>query len=110
MPLFCPTCSNLMNIVTTADTFVFKCDKCETVEIPNDKDTLRYDNVSDTNLVVYKAILLNAGKDPVNPKVKKQCECGNDRTRQVRLGSELKLINTCIECGNQWLDGTKDTD
>jgi hypothetical protein len=99
-----------MNIVTTADTFLFKCNKCETTEEPTDKDSLRYEDVSGTNLVVYKAILLNAGRDPVNPKVKKQCDCGNYIVRQVRLGNEMKLINTCTDCNNQWLDGTKDTD
>ncbi len=110
MPLFCSICSNLMVVSTTADTFLFKCNKCETTEEPTDKDSLRYEDVSGINLVVYKAILLNAGKDSVNPKVKKQCECGNDKVRQVRLGSEMKLINTCIDCGKQWLDGTKETD
>ena len=110
MPLFCSTCLNLMEIVTSSDSFVFRCNKCEKTEIPNDKDSLRYEMNTGTNLVVYKSILSKAGKDPVNPKVKKICDCGYDKARQVRLGSEMKLINTCIECNRQWLDGTKETD
>ena len=110
MSLFCKICSNLMFVSTTYDTFLFKCNKCENTEIPTELDTLRYENVTGTNLVVYKSILLNAGKDPVNPKVKKNCECGNNIVTQVRLGSELKLINTCVKCNKQWVDGTKDTD
>jgi DNA-directed RNA polymerase subunit M/transcription elongation factor TFIIS len=99
-----------MTVSTPYDTFLFKCNKCENIEIPNNNDTLRYENVSGTNLVVYKSILLNAGKDPANPKVKKNCECGNDIVTQVRLGNELKLINTCIKCNKQWVDGTKELD
>jgi len=110
MPLFCKICSNLMNVSTTYNTFLFKCNKCENVETPNEYDNLRYESVTGTNLVVYKSILLNAGKDSVNPKVKKICECGNNIVTQVRLGNELKLINTCIKCNKQWVDGTNETD
>jgi DNA-directed RNA polymerase subunit M/transcription elongation factor TFIIS len=99
-----------MFVSTTYDSFLFKCNKCANIEIPKDSDTLRYENVTGTNLVVYKSILLNAGKDPVNPKVKKNCSCGNNIVTQVRLGNELKLINTCINCNNQWVDGTQETD
>ena len=110
MPLFCPICENLMVIITTADSFQYQCDKCMTIEQPTDKDTLVHENVTGTNLVIYTSILHNAGRDPVNPKVAKQCNCGYKFSRQVRLGDEMKLINTCIKCNEQWLDGTKDTD
>lgn len=81
-----------------------------TLESPSDKDTLVHEDVSGTNLTIYKSILYNAGKDPVNPKVRRPCKCGNQFARQVRLGNELKLINTCTVCGDQWLDGTRDSD
>lgn len=110
MPLFCKTCSNLLVVVTTSDKFHFKCSKCEIIEDPDEKDTLRYEDLTGTNLAVYREILLTAGNDPVNPKVEKTCDCGSDRVRQVRLGKELKLINTCISCNAQWLEGTKETD
>jgi DNA-directed RNA polymerase subunit M/transcription elongation factor TFIIS len=110
MPLFCTKCSNLLTISTTADSFLFVCSKCGTVETTNEKDSLRYEDVTGTDLIIYKAILLNAGQDPVNPKVKKQCTCGYKIVKQVRLGRELKLINTCTKCNKQWLDGTLETD
>jgi hypothetical protein len=81
-----------------------------THEKPSDKDSLVYENVTGTNLIIYKSILHNAGRDPVNPIVFRKCKCGNNYARQVRLGNEMKLINTCIECGDQWLDGTRDVD
>jgi DNA-directed RNA polymerase subunit M/transcription elongation factor TFIIS len=108
MPLFCSNCSNLLLVVTTSDQFHFKCSKCETTEEPNVSDSLRFEDVSGTNLGGYKDILLVAGRDPVNPKVDKSCSCGHNRARQVRLGKEMKLINTCIKCNNQWLEGTTD--
>lgn len=110
MPLFCKLCNNLLVVITTSDKFHFKCSKCESIEMPDEKDTLRLEEVTGTNLVIYKEILLTAGKDPVNPKVEKTCACGYERCRQVRLGKEMKVINTCIKCNKQWLEGTKTTD
>jgi len=110
MPLFCPVCQNLMIIATTADEFMYQCTKCMTQEKPSDKDSLVYENVTGTNLIIYKSILHNAGRDPVNPIVFRKCKCGSNTARQVRLGNEMKLINTCIKCSDQWLDGTRDVD
>jgi DNA-directed RNA polymerase subunit M/transcription elongation factor TFIIS len=110
MSVLCNICGNLLTNSTSAESFLFICNKCSTTTKPSDKDTLRYEDVTGTDLIVYKAILLNAGQDPVNPKVKKQCSCGYNIVKQVRLGREMKLINTCIKCNNQWLDGTLDTD
>ncbi len=110
MPLFCKVCRNLMTIATTADEFHYQCIKCMTFEKPSDKDTLVYEDVSGTNLIIYKSILKNAGLDPVNPKVFRKCKCGSRFAKQVRLGNEMKLINTCVSCAEQWLDGTRDTD
>lgn len=110
MPLFCSACSNLLVVTTTSDTFHFTCSKCARIETPNITDSLRYEDVSGTNFAVFKAILTNASKDPVNPKVFKLCKCGNNTAKQVRLGGEMKLINTCISCSEQWLDGTKESD
>lgn len=99
-----------MTIATTADEFHYQCNKCMTVEKPANKDTLVFEDVTGTNLIIYKSILKNAGRDPVNPKVLRKCSCGSKFAKQVRLGNEMKLINTCIACGEQWLDGTRDTD
>lgn len=110
MPLFCSNCRNLLIIVTTYDTFVYKCNKCEINEEPAELDYMVYESVSGTNLDIFKSLLSHAGKDPVNPKVFKKCKCGNNIVKQVRLGEEMKLINTCVTCNKQWLDGTLATD
>lgn len=106
--MFCPNCNNLLIVETTTDAFHFKCSKCDIRKQPTDLDTLRYESITGTNLAIYKEILLTAGQDPVNPKVVKECSCGSNRARQVRLGQELKLINTCIECKKQWIEGLDD--
>ncbi len=110
MSLFCDNCHNLLIMVTTADTFNFKCNKCELTKEPNEYDYKVYESVSGTNLDIFRSLLAYAGKDPVNPKVNKKCKCGNNIVKQVRLGNEMKLVNTCVKCDKQWLDGTINTD
>jgi len=110
MPLFCKICHNLMIISTTVESFIYQCEKCKITETPSAEDTLVYEDVSGTNLVIYNSILANAGRDQVNPKIRRKCKCGSDLCRQVRLGDEMKLINTCIKCSDQWLDGTRESD
>ena len=94
MSLFCKDCSNLLSITTTVDEFYFKCIKCQKIYTPDNNDSLRYEDVKGTNLLIYKTILQNAGKDPVNPKVKKECRnyknCKNDILKQVRLGGKQR--------------------
>jgi DNA-directed RNA polymerase subunit M/transcription elongation factor TFIIS len=107
MPLFCKFCSNLLVNINSSDSLKFKCVKCNVYEEPTDEDTLRYEDVKAINLDVYKSIVSTAADDPVNPKVKKICpKCKHDRARQVRIGDELKLINKCIKCKEQWVEGT----
>ena len=66
---------------------------------------MRYTNNKGINLVAYQALLKNAGKDPVNPKIKKKCKkCSNNIVTQIRLGKDMKLINTCVKCNEQWLE------
>jgi len=109
MPMFCKLCNNLLSIITTADEFYFKCVKCQINYTPDKKDSLRYEDTTGANLVIYKTILKNAGRDPVNPKVKKKCKkCKNTIVKQVRLSNDLRLINVCIKCNNQWLEGSLD--
>lgn len=108
MPLFCTICDNLLSVITTSDEFYFKCIKCNKKFDYDASDTLRYEEVSGTNLLIYKTILQHAGQDPVNPKVLKQCDCGEKIIRQVRLGDDMKLINVCPTCDKQWVEGTHD--
>jgi DNA-directed RNA polymerase subunit M/transcription elongation factor TFIIS len=111
MPLFCTSCNNLLVVSTTMDSFYFKCNKCEKIEQPNELDSLRYEDVSGTNYSTHGTILRNAANDPVNPKVAKLCNnCGNKTARQIRLGNDMRIINTCIKCNEQWIDGTRDNE
>jgi DNA-directed RNA polymerase subunit M/transcription elongation factor TFIIS len=106
MPLFCKTCDNLLSVIATSSEFYFKCIKCQTIYDPDNYDTLRHENIKGTNLIIYKTILQNAGRDPVNPKVKKDCTtCRNNIVRQVRLGEDMRLINICTKCDKQWIEG-----
>lgn len=107
MPLFCQICENLLSVVTSVDEFYYKCTSCQQNYKPDANDSLRYEDIKGSNLIIYKTILQNAAKDPVNPKVRKECKCGNDIVTQVRLGDELKLVNTCTKCNKQWLEGTE---
>ena len=106
MPLFCSICNNLLSTITTADSFNFKCLNCHEIYKPTDEDTMIYEDTKGTDLVIYKTILQTAGRDPVNPKVYKDCEkCKKNIVRQVRLGENMRLINTCVNCEYQWVEG-----
>jgi len=108
---YCKRCGNLYVMITTASDFRFMCERCMIYEQPKDSDTLLHEEEKGVNLTIYRSILATAADDPVNPKVIKTCpKCSWDRARQVRLGEELKLVNTCIKCKHQWLEGTADTD
>lgn len=110
MVKFCSQCSNLMVSITSANSFRFQCVKCAIMAEPKDEDTLLYSASSGTNLTIYRSIVEKAAKDPVNPKVEKKCSCGNNIARQIRLGSEMILMNVCTRCENQWIEGSRDID
>jgi DNA-directed RNA polymerase subunit M/transcription elongation factor TFIIS len=109
MPLFCASCDNLLSIITTSDEFYYKCIKCQKIYQPNNDDILCYEDVKGTNLIIYKTILQNAGQDPVNPKIRKDCiKCKNTIVKQVRLGEDMRLINVCTSCNEQWIEGVEE--
>jgi len=92
-------------------TFAFTCDICVTTIEPTPVDTLQFQSTRVQNYGPYKAILEKAGDDPVNPKAYRKCaKCSATIARQVRIGSELRLINTCMKCKHAWIDGTQETD
>jgi DNA-directed RNA polymerase subunit M/transcription elongation factor TFIIS len=104
--MFCKVCNNLLIDVCTADTFTYKCSQCDITYEPTAKDTLRYDDIKGTNLIVYQCILQNANVDPVGNKAYVNCiKCDSKIVSQMRLGDNMRLVNTCIECAEQWLEG-----
>lgn len=108
MPLFCEICNNLLVSISSADTFYFKCLKCQEMYKPTDIDTMIYEEIKGPNLTSFKTILQNAGKDPVNQKVYRNCKkCNNNIAKQIRLGKDMKLINICVKCNKQWIEGTE---
>ena len=110
MENFCAKCENLLATVTTAKTIHFRCMKCSTQSVPTSSGTLLYEYTKGTNLLVYSTILQMAGQDPVCPKVYRKCVCGNKLVRQVRLGTDMTLINICIKCNTPWLDAVLNDD
>jgi hypothetical protein len=96
---FCKNCNNLLNVITTHDSFILKCIKCETIEYPKDEDTLRYMETSEQDHNLFKIIMANVDRDPVSPKVFKICACGSKFAKQARIGNEKKLFSKCIQCG-----------
>ena len=103
MARFCKTCNNLMQDVTKADDLKFQCITCGKYELPGPRDTLCHTSHVGISLAQFKEILSTAGDDPLNPLIELVCSCGHNRVRQIRLGVDMQLINTCVKCKKQWL-------
>ena len=106
MPTFCLSCDSLLVANTTANSFVYQCTSCDKLYPIDDKDTLVYEQDKSIQLT-YSRILRTAIDDPVNPIVKKKCKkCSNNYVKQIRLNdANLRLINTCMGCKHQWIEG-----
>jgi DNA-directed RNA polymerase subunit M/transcription elongation factor TFIIS len=103
--MLCKICQNLLTVITTHDNMFFTCVKCYVNYQPEINDSLLYVEKKGTDLSIYGVMLKYAGKDPVNPKIRKDCiACDNKILRQVRLGNDMKLINICIKCDKKWRD------
>ena len=104
MVIFCKYCNNLLSVNTIDDTLKFECNSCHTKYDATDEDSLRYEDTRGGNIMIFNKILQTASKDPINPKVYKKCpKCRYELAKQVRLGDEMKLINTCLKCNHQWI-------
>ena len=102
--LFCSLCQNVYSVISTSDKLSFKCQKCKNVAEPTVEDSLRYEQKA-INLSVYSTLLRNAGGDPVNPKVNRNCpKCKHHIAKQIRIGTDMRLINTCIKCDYHWAE------
>lgn len=104
MVIFCKYCKNLLLVNTIDNVLKFECNSCHSKYDSSAEDSLRYEDTKGGNIMIFNKILQNAGKDPANPKVYKKCSrCQYEIAKQVRLGDEMKLINTCINCNYQWI-------
>lgn len=104
MKYFCDNCNNLLSVNTHNESLTFKCLTCYAVYKSDPDDSLRYEETTEGNLIIFQTILNNAKKDPLNIKERISCpKCKHYITKQVRLGNELRLINICEKCGFQWI-------
>jgi DNA-directed RNA polymerase subunit M/transcription elongation factor TFIIS len=105
MKYFCDNCNNLLDINTSNDNLTFKCLTCLTTYKSEDDDSLRYEETHGGNLIIFQTILNKAMNDPVNLKAHVTCpKCKYHTAKRVRLGTELRLINICEDCGFQWIE------
>ena len=104
MKYFCDNCNNLLEVKSASDKLILTCKTCFASYNTEEDDTLRYAETKGGNLFIYKTILSNAVKDPVNLKSRVNCpKCKHTIAKQVRLGVELRLINICESCNFQWV-------
>jgi DNA-directed RNA polymerase subunit M/transcription elongation factor TFIIS len=102
--LFCSLCHNVYSVISTNDKLYFKCQKCKNTAMPGVLDSLRYEEKA-VSLSVYSTLLQNAGRDPVNPKVERNCpKCKYTIAKQIRIGNDMRLINTCVKCDHHWAE------
>ena len=104
--LFCNKCNNMLNKITGPFLFEFICEQCNERRKPNENDFLIYEDGQNINLVASNNILRHATSDLTNEKVhiKGGCaRCKHGFARRVRIGADMRLIDTCIKCKHQIL-------
>ena len=105
MKYFCDNCNNLLEVNTVNNELTFNCMSCFTTYKSEDDDSLRYEETSGGNLVIFQTILNKAVKDPVTLREFVNCpKCKHNKAKRVRLGNELRLINICENCNFQWIE------
>lgn len=109
---FCRICHSLLLKITTADMFIFRCDKCKIEVQPKPEDTILYESKNTNNLNTYAPLLYKATEDPLNPKVtdKKCKKCGHQVITQVVLPINMVKMNICDKCRNSWAESAEDRD
>ena len=101
---FCQYCNNLLQPNTHGEKLTFECKSCYSIYPSQPKDTLRYEEIKGGNILIYDKILAGAAHDPLNPKIYLICpQCSNNLAKQIRLGDDMRLINTCLKCNYQWM-------
>jgi DNA-directed RNA polymerase subunit M/transcription elongation factor TFIIS len=107
MAKFCDNCDNLLISNFYNDELSFKCILCNSSYSPDDEDTLRYERIKESDVMIFEKNLNKAVKDPATLKAYVNCimpKCSGKLVKQVRIGENMRLYNICIECGAQWLN------
>lgn len=107
MSKFCEACDNLLQAYYNNDRINFRCVKCHLIYESDDKDTLRYEKIKESNVMIYEKILNKAVDDPATIKAYMKCvndKCSGKIVKQVRLGDDMRLYNICTTCRSQWLN------
>ena len=104
---FCTTCKNLLIINADVDKITLVCPSCLNPEKSKPDDSLIYEEIKGTNLIVYKKIIKRIAQDPSNPKNATPCpRCKNKFSKYARLGKNMRIVNACVnkDCDHIWVD------
>jgi DNA-directed RNA polymerase subunit M/transcription elongation factor TFIIS len=104
---FCEICNNLLEPSFANDKMVLRCISCSLSYDPTNEDTLRKQRIKESDVMIYDALLKKAADDPVNEKVFIKCRgvtCSGTIAKMVRIGTDDRLYNVCMECKTPWLN------
>ncbi len=107
MSKFCENCDNLLVANFFNDELNFQCVLCNTSYAPDDEDTLRFERIKESNVMIFEKILNKAVDDPATIKAYVKCiktDCSGKIAKQVRVGDDMRLYNICMKCRTQWLN------
>lgn len=107
MSKFCENCDNLLMPNFFNDELNFKCVLCNTAYAPVEEDTLRYERIKESDIMIFEKILNKAADDPATKKAYVKCiktKCPGKIVGQVLLGDDMRLYNICTTCKSQWLN------
>ncbi len=106
---FCRVCHSLLLKITTADMFIFRCEKCKIDVQPKAEDTILFETKNVDNLNIYGPLLYKATEDNLNPKVThKQCKrCGHKVVTEIVLQVNISKMNICDKCRFGWPESSE---
>ena len=106
MAKFCDVCEALLIPIYTDEKMAFQCVPCRIAFPPEPVDTLRYEKNKVMDTAIHELALTRAADDPTNIKANIKCinSCGGTIVKQIRVGDDMKLFNTCLKCKTSWLN------
>ncbi len=97
---FCyENCNNILEVITGADVFFYKCQDCGKSYQPKPEDTRLFHQVmisSDEDK--FKDLYANAIHDVSIPDVYMKCTCGQKIVKKIRIQANLIPTYVC-KCG-----------